>query len=409
MNSTKVPRVLVFTGLFPSAAAPTAGTFIRERMLRVAKHVPLVIVAPQPWSPVDWLVRLFFRKTFRPQALAFETVEGVDVYRPTYFCVPGIFKRLDGKLMALGASSIVNKLAKEFQPNLIDSHFLYPDGYAASRLAAKLKLPLTITIRGSKDEWLIGTSREAQLKKALQSATALISVSEALRQNVVVALGESEKKCTVIGNGVDLEKFEVIDKQQARVRLGIPMDAKVLISVGGLIARKGFHRVIPLLKELRKTTPNLIYLIVGGGTSQADMLSQLTKIAADHGVSDIVRFCGPQLPTELKWFYGAADVFTLATEHEGWANVFLEAMACGLPVVTTAVGGNAEVVKNENLGTVVPFFDERQYLQALDLAIRKDWDRRVIISYAQSNTWDKRVHQVLDVFNQVLQKNSARI
>jgi teichuronic acid biosynthesis glycosyltransferase TuaC len=93
----------------------------------------------------------------------------------------------------------------------------------------------------------------------------------------------------------------------------------------------------------------------------------------------------------------------------GWANVFLEAMACGLPVVTTAVGGNAEVVKNENLGTVVPFFDERQYLQALDLAIRKDWDRRVIISYAQSNTWDKRVHQVLDVFNQVLQKNSARI
>jgi glycosyltransferase involved in cell wall biosynthesis len=120
------------------------------------------------------------------------------------------------------------------------------------------------------------------------------------------------------------------------------------------------------------------------------------------GLSGHVHFLGTLEPDELKWPLSAADVFVLATRNEGWANVFLEAMACGLPVVTTDVGGNAEVVCRGELGSIVPFGDMVALRQALDAALNKDWNRAMIIGYAQANQWDKRVAQLLRVFDSLL-------
>jgi teichuronic acid biosynthesis glycosyltransferase TuaC len=393
------PRVLVYSSLFPSAISPTSGTFIRERLFRFGKLAPIVVIAPQVWSPFDGILRLV-RKSFRPLAPEYEVMDGVEVYRPKVLSIPKILKRWDGFLMARGSKSCMAKVVAKFKPTLIDAHFLYPDGYAASILAKDFKLPLTITLRGSKDEWLIGTDREPYLKKALHSATSLISVSAALKRDVAQRLGVESSKVTVIGNGVDLEKFTPVDRQVARRKLNLADEAKVLISVGGLIPRKGFHRIIPLLPALREKHPSLVYLIVGGGTTQADMRSELEQLAAKHGVSDCVRFCGPQQPADLQWFYGAADIFCLATEHEGWANVFLEAMACGLPVITTDVGGNLEVVTEERFGTVVPYFNPKAFQNALDESLLRTWDRASIIAYARNNTWDKRMQVLMQTLSQ---------
>lgn len=390
------PRILVFSSLFPSEITPTSGTFIRERMFRVGKRIPIVVLAPQVYSPLDWAIR-FFRKSFRPTAVAHEVIDGVEIYRPRVFSVPGILKELDGYFMWLGSRRCVNKIVSEFKPTCIDAHFVYPDGYAASRHAKANDLPLVITIRGSKDEWLIGTGRERFLITALTRASRLIAVSTALKRDVAVRLHQPSGKCIVIGNGVDLEKFSLVDPALARRKLNLQENAKVIISVGGLIDRKGFHRIIPLLPKLRLVFPTLVYLIVGGGTSQADKAGELKALARSCGVEDIVRFCGPQLPQDLKWFYGAADIFALATQHEGWANVFLEAMACGLPVITTDVGGNAEVVNSEHLGSITHYFDAPAFEQALTSALEKTWDRKRITEYAFNNTWDKRVDQVIEV------------
>jgi teichuronic acid biosynthesis glycosyltransferase TuaC len=351
------------------------------------------------WSPFDGLLRLV-RKSFRPVAPEYEVMDGVEVYRPKVLSIPKILKRWDGFLMARGSRACVAQVISKFKPTLIDAHFLYPDGYAASLLASEFKLPLTITLRGSKDEWLIGTDREPYLKKALHAATSLIAVSAALKRDVAERLGVEGSKVTVIGNGVDLEKFTPVDKNEARRKLNIADDAHILISVGGLIPRKGFHRVIPLLPALVAKYPKLVYLIVGGGTTQADMQSELEQLALKHGVSQAVRFCGPQQPASLKWFYGAADAFCLATEHEGWANVFLEAMACGLPVITTDVGGNLEVVTEERFGTVVPYFDAMAFQKALSDCLQRSWDRPAIIAYARENTWDKRVQVLMQTLSQ---------
>lgn len=395
------PRILVFSSLFPSAAAPTAGTFIRERVFRVGKRLPIVVVAPQPWSPFDGLVRLF-RRTFRPQATGFEIVDEVHVHRPRYFSMPGILKAADGWLMARGSMAVVRRLQREFRPNVIDAHFLFPDGYAATLIGQKLALPVTITLRGSKDKRLIGTNREPFLKRAAKSAAKLFAVSNALRHDVGEKLGVAPEEILVVPNGVDLEKFQPVDRLEARRRVGIPPEARVIIGVGGLVEGKGFHRIIPLIRRLRAKFPRLIYLVVGGGTTQGDMREQLETLARNEGVEGAVRFCGRQLPEDLKWYYGAADVFVLATAYEGWANVFLEAMACGLPVVATRVGGNEQVVSSPALGELVDYWNPTEFAAAIERALRRDWNRDAIIAHARSNTWDRRIDLLEHEFRAVV-------
>ena len=125
------------------------------------------------------------------------------------------------------------------------------------------------------------------------------------------------------------------------------------------------------------------------------------------GLADRVHLLGNLPPDDLNLPLSASDVFVLATRNEGWANVFLEAMACGLPVVTTDVGGNAEVVCRPELGTIVPFGDAAALQQALDSALGKDWDRTAILDYAQANQWDKRVAQLLRAFDRITNPTPA--
>lgn len=147
-------RLLVYSSNFPSSATPTVGTPVWERMSRIGKHVPIIVVSPQAWSPFDWVLRLF-RKTYRPPTSAHEVIQGVEVFRPRVLSVPRFLKGLDGWFMAAGSRRIVRKIVESFQPTIVDAHFLYPDGYAASLLARRHGLPLTITIRGSKDATLV--------------------------------------------------------------------------------------------------------------------------------------------------------------------------------------------------------------------------------------------------------------
>lgn len=148
--------MLVYSSLFPNAAMPTGGVFIRERMFRVARQLPLAVVAPQAWSPFDWLIRLA-RPGFRPPAIRFEVVDGIEVDRPRFLSVPGTPKSMDGWLMARCTQNTVRQVANQLNATVIDAHFGYPDGFAATFIGRRLGLPVVISLRGSKDQRLIGT------------------------------------------------------------------------------------------------------------------------------------------------------------------------------------------------------------------------------------------------------------
>ncbi|MGO8754193.1 MAG: glycosyltransferase [Gallionellaceae bacterium] len=390
------PRIVVFSTLFPNAVQPAAGIFIRERMFRVAKELPLIVVAPVPWFPLQGLIRAF-RPHFRPLPPHCEIQDGIEVLHPRFFSVPGILKSMDGLFLALSTFILMRRLQHEHRFDIIDSHFAYPDGYAATRLGKWLGVPVTITLRGTEARHSNNPRLLPLLMRALHSSARVFSVSDSLRRRAM-SLGIPESKMRVVGNGVDTARFHPVPRSDARSRLGIDVDAPVLISIGGLVERKGFHRVIECLPELRTRFPKLVYLIVGGACAEGNMRPQLEQQVAALGLQDTVRFLGTMPADKLKWPLCAADVFVLATRNEGWANVFLEAMACGLPVITTDVGGNAEVVCRDELGTLIPFGDRVALCDALTNALLQQWDRAAIVRYAEDNDWQKRVAILVDEF-----------
>jgi glycosyltransferase involved in cell wall biosynthesis len=231
-------------------------------------------------------------------------------------------------------------------------------------------------------------------------AAHVIGVSDSLRQ-LAVSLGVPEERTSVVGNGVDLDVFRPVDRVAARRQLGLPETAKVLVTVGGLVERKGFHRVIACLPELLGRYTDLHYLVVGGPCPEGDMSGALRQQVAGLGLTERVHFLGALPPAELNRPLSAADVFVLATRNEGWANVILEAMACGLPVVATDVGGTREVIASDHLGCIVPFDNYRALRDAIAGALDRAWDREAIVAYARSNSWDTRVSALLEIFSRV--------
>lgn len=395
----KKPGLLVFSSLFPHPGQPNAGLFIRERMFRVGQTLPIKVVAPVPWFPLQGLLRRW-RPHFRPDAPRAEVQSGVEVFHPRYFSVPGIFKSLDGLFMALGSWSTLRRIRREFDFQVIDSHFAYPDGYAAALLGRWLGVPVTITLRGTEARLAKSPPHRRLMQVAMDAAARVFSVADALKQTAV-DIGVPAAKVRVVGNGVDLGKFQPIPRQDARQALGLAADAPVLVSVGGLCERKGFHRVIACLPELQLSFPGIRLLVVGGPSAEGDWTAQLQQLVAELGLQDTVVFLGAMPPDKLKVPLSAANVFVLSTRNEGWANVFLEAMACGLPVVTTDVGGNREVVCRPELGTIVPFDQQPALTQALAQALQHAWSPEQIMAYARQNSWDQRVAVLVQEFQDI--------
>lgn len=393
------PQVVVLSSLFPSSKQPGAGLFVRERMFRVAQHLPLCVVSPRPWFPLQGLIARF-RPGFRPMPARHEHQRGIDVWFPRFLSVPGLFKRWDGLLMALGAYPSLRRLKKSGRLDLLDAHFGYPDGYAATWLGRWLNVPVSITMRGTEQRHAADPALAPRLRSALLRAQRVFAVSDSLRQ-IGLSLGVPVQRMRVVGNGVDLDKFQPQDRDVSRRRLGLDPAVPVLISVGGLVERKGFHRVMACMPALLGEFKGLQLLVVGGASPEGDWSDKLRQLAVDLGLAERVHFLGPRPPEELAGLLSAADVFVLATRNEGWANVLLEAMACGLPVVTTDVGGNPEVVCDASLGLITPFGDETALRDAMAAALRRNWDRAAIRAYAADNTWHQRVEVLVAEFRQL--------
>ena len=398
------PKLAVFSTLFPNAGQPNAGVFVRERMFRVGKKIPVIVIAPIPWFPFQGLIRRW-RPHFRPSAPAFEYQDGYEVFHPRFFSIPGLLKSFDGFFMAMGCRKLIRHLRSKDKFNIIDAHFGYPDGYAATLLGKWFSVPVCITMRGTEVPHAKSFLKRRHLIKAMERASQLFSVSSSLKEHAV-NLGIDESKIQVVGNGVDVERFYPVSKEVARQQVRIPQEAKVLITIGGLVERKGFHRVIEVMPSLMEKHPNLHYLIVGGASAEGDWSEKLKSMVVDAGLQSRVHFLGTMSPDKINIPLSAADVFVLSTRNEGWANVILEAMACGLPVVASDVGGNAEVVANKHIGTIVPFGDRDTLCDELGLALSRKWDHEAIIDYAKANSWNKRVDLLVSVFNTVLKEKA---
>ncbi len=387
-------KVLLFSSLYPSAVRPIHGIFVETRLRELIKtgQVQAKVVAPVPWFP-------FKAKRFGEYAQFAATPHqearnGVDVYHPRYLLLPKVGMNLAPYAMALGALHTVRRLQREgFDPDLIDAHYYYPDGVAAGLLAKWLGKPFVVTARGT-DLNLIPQypfPRRLILETAAQ-ASASIGVCQAL-MDTLGELGAERSKLHTLRNGVDLQRFVPEDRIQARQRLGLPVDEPYLLSVGHLIERKGHHIAIEALSHL----PGVTLLIAGSGPEEGS----LKALAKRLGVAERVRWVGVVPQTDLKWWYSAADVLALCSSREGWANVLLEAMACGTPVLATNIWGTPEVVSTPAAGLLLARRDAQALAAAwaqLQTQLPTRDDTR---AHAETFSWEATTHGQLRLFREV--------
>lgn len=387
-------RVLTVTSLYPNAAQPNHAVFVENRMRRVHEtgEVEVTVIAPTPWFPSkNKLFGSYAKHAAVPKS---EMRHGIRIDHPRYAMIPKIGMQSQPTFYHRALKRAAAQLIDETGPfDLIDAHYFYPDGVAAARLANDLGIPFTCTARGTDVNQIPAISdfgRKAVLDVARQ-AGASITVCEALRQELI-NLGAEGSKIHTLRNGVDLEAFHPpeISRQALKAIYGVPVDAPLIVSVGGLVERKGHHLTIDAVAEF----DDVYLLIAGSGPERGALEARIEGL----GVEDRVKLVGSVPHEDLADFYGAADLSVLASSREGWANVLLESMACGTPVVATSVWGTPEVVAAPEAGLLATErnaetlrFQMRRLLQDLP-------DRAATRSYAERFSWDDTVAGVIDVF-----------
>jgi teichuronic acid biosynthesis glycosyltransferase TuaC len=375
-------RVLTFTSLFPNSVQPWHGFFVYQRVAHLARRSGNVVnvVAPVPYLP-SWIpfVRWGPARSIPSQELVGE----LDVSHPRYFLLPKISMPYHGLLMFAGSLSLVRRLHETKKFDCIDAHYVYPDGFAAVLLGRSLGIPVVVSARGT-DMSLFPTFRLIRplIRWTLRQAVGVVGVCEALKQSMI-NLGTPADKACAIGNGIDLDRFEPVNRTDARRKLGIPEDAEVILSVGNLIPVKGYQFLIPAIAQMVPHHPKIRLYIVGEGGLRTKLEAQ----ARHESVRDRIFFVGRKPNEDLKYWYSAADVSCLASSREGWANVLLESMACGTPVVATRVWGTPEVIASPELGVLVEQ-NKESIAQGLERALQKQWNHRALVGYAATRTWD---------------------
>jgi glycosyltransferase involved in cell wall biosynthesis len=333
-------RLLTFSTLYPNAARPNHGVFVENRLrhLVASGEVCATVLAPVPYFPST--ASVFGDWARHAAAPRLEQRHGLAVHHPRYLAIPRIGMTVAPALLARASRAAMRRIG-DF--DLIDAHYLYPDGVAAIRLGQALGKPVAITARGSDVTQLAEFPTPRRLiREALARAAGLIAVSEALRARLI-ELGADPARVTTLRNGVDTDVFHPVDREAARAALGVT--GHLLVSVGALIPRKGHHRSIDAMRRL----PGCTLLIAGEGPERGRLQAQID----DAGLAGRVRLLGAWPHARLPELYGAADLSILASSREGWANVLLESMACGTPVVASDIPGNPEVVRAPEAGLIV--------------------------------------------------------
>ena len=388
-------RILTFSTLYPSGNRPGHGIFVEARLRELLKTgaVEARVVAPVPWFPSTnprW--GDYARMAAVP---ARETLHGIDVQHPRYPLPPKVGMTGASLSLALGARASVRRLLDEgFDFDLIDAHYFYPDGVAAALLARWFGKPFIVTARGS-DLNLI--SRYALPRWMMQWAAAraagLVGVSQALA-DVLLGWGLPPQQVHVIRNGVNLERFAPRDQAQSRLALGLDPQGPLLLSVGNLVELKGHALLIEALHLLRDEWPALRLVIAGEGPERP----RLRALIEQRALGDRVRLLGAVPNAVLGDWYCAADLFLMPSSREGLPNALLEALACGTPVLASAVGGIPEVLgAAPEAGALLPERSAAGIAAALRDRLGRVVDRAAVRRVALDYSWPRSIQALTEL------------
>jgi glycosyltransferase involved in cell wall biosynthesis len=337
-------RVVTLSTLFPHAVQPNFGVFVgaQARALAARPGVEVRVVSPLPLPPAP-LDRHPRYARLRDLPLE-EEWQGLRVARPRLRLLPGLSAPLNPWLLARAVRPVLAAWRAEgFAFDVLDAEFFFPDGPAAVALGREFGVPCSIKARGADIHfWGRRAGTAGQVRRAGQQAGGMLAVSAALARDMA-ALGMPAERIRVHYTGCDLDRFHPRPRAEARRRLGVA--GPLVVSLGALIPRKGHALVIEAMREVADAT----LLIAGAGPEAARLAALVRKL----GLEGRVRLLGNVPHGELPALLAAADVMALASASEGLANAWIEAMACGTPVIAPDVDGAREALDRPAAGRLL--------------------------------------------------------
>ncbi|MCC6018711.1 MAG: glycosyltransferase family 4 protein [Candidatus Verstraetearchaeota archaeon] len=344
----------------------------------------------------------YLERHFRFLQPAVESYNDLQNYRhfcPKYFTLPiEVLRKRNCHLAMKSCISVISKNSVDF--DLIHAHFL-ENGFIGAYLKNLYNKPLIVTAHGGdvydlpfRNYWYNSLARFV-----LSEADEVITVSK-FNAEKLLSLGVSSNKLHVIPNGYDERLFKPIPAIKARKKLGLPLNKKILLSVGNLVDAKGHIYLIGAMSLLLRKRRDLLLIIVGSGPLKKLLQSMVKK----NGLEDHVMLAGGRRHEEIPIWMNASDIFILPSLQEGFPTVIPEAMACGKPVVATKVGGVPEAITSDYLGILVPPKDSESLSWAILEVLDKKWDPNIILEHAKKYSWSELAKQILLTYRKALNK-----
>lgn len=369
-------RVLAMTNLFPNPQEPNRGVFNLQQFEALTRECDLQVIAPVAWRP--------WARSAHPPIPFHARWNGLPVSYPRYFFTPRIGRVAYALWMYCSIRGTVMRVAREYRPDVLLVTWAYPDAVAGAALARRLELPWVAKVHGSDvNVSAMVPALRRQIRWALRQASCTFAVSEPLKQRLI-EIGVPARAIRVQHNGIDPDRFAVMDRVEARRKLGLPLDRQITLYVGNLKPDKG---VLDLLEAARSMAadggemPLVVY--VGGGSGHEPLAAGIAR----HGLGEAVRLAGPRPHDEIPAWIAAADLLCLPSHREGCPNVVLEALACGRPVVASRVGAVPEFVDDRS-GFVVEPGEPSELARALRLAVARPWDPMTLRSRVLPLSWE---------------------
>lgn len=377
-------RIVAMTTFFPNSVDRHRAVFVENLVRAMRSRCAVSVVSPVPYTP---LLRFLPRLRAQSRIGYEEDIDGIPVLHPRFLVIPKV-NWLSGFSYFVGVFPLLHRLVREQRVDLIHVHCAYPDGVGGALVARALGLPYMVTAHGS-DINIYATRRSlrSQIRWALRGATGVIAVSRDLETKVRRLLhGATTPLNCIPCAGFDTSTFFPRPKVKSRAALGLGRYARVVVFVGELVPVKGVDLLVEAwakLQQGRVVGSEDQLMIIGDGRCRAG----LERYVAAAGIGENVQFIGAVPQVEVSLWIAASNLLCLPSHNEGTPNVIVEALASGVPVVATRVGGVPELVSEGVNGLLVPPGQAGALTEGLAQGLSRTWDEQTIRQSVAHLTW----------------------